>query len=324
MAKHKCAVIIPTKNALPIFQNVLEAILRQKTEWPFEIIVIDSGSTDGTTDFIRSFPEVRLIDIDPRTFGHGRTRNQAIAASDAEFVAFLTHDAQPFDENWLTNLVAAAEQNERIAGVFGRHVAYDTASPFTKADLDKHFKGFMAHPLVVDRDTDPKRYENDIGWRQFLHFYSDNNSLMRKSIWEKHPYPDVEFAEDQIWARDMIDLGYKKAYAPNAIVYHSHDYNVLEQLRRAFDESRNFKKYFGYRLGPSLGSLPFVLIRSTVKVFRQRMDQEKYGNVCLKNRLSRSLRQNAVLIGHYLGANQERLPVQFKNRLSLDYRLFKS
>jgi glycosyltransferase involved in cell wall biosynthesis len=324
MTFYKCSVIIPTKNALPLFREVLNAVCRQETSWPYEVIMIDCGSTDGTQECATSYPNVRLIEIDPKTFGHGRTRNQAIEAANSEFVALLTHDAKPFDEHWLANLVATAEQDVRIAGVFGRHVAYENQSPFTELELDEHFEGFLRHPLVVDRDTDPKRYQNDIGWLQFLHFYSDNNSLMRKSVWREHPYPDVEFAEDQLWAKLVIDKGYRKAYAPGAVVYHSHDYNPWERLRRAFDESRNFNKHFGYHIVPSFPAACSSIYRVILASFSCRIDPDRYGVVTPIDRCKRTVLSVSKIIGLYLGTNHERLPKPINNFLSLDYQLYKS
>ena len=322
MPKYRCAVIIPTKNAMPRFVRVLEMVRRQKTPWPFEIIVIDSGSKDGTLEYVNNRPDVHLIQIKPSEFGHGRTRNQAIAAADAEFVALITHDAEPLDKHWLANLVSAAEQDDRIAGVFGRHVAYNDASPFTKRDLDRHFAGFLNNPLVVHRDINPEKYANDQGWCRFLHFFSDNNSLVRKSVWEQMPYPDVEFAEDQIWARDIIEAGYAKAYAPDAVVIHSHDYSCIQQMRRAFDESRNFEKYFGYRLTGSLRQAIASAFGLCVRASVEKIDHEKYGSVSGIARAKRFGQQTALLTGHYLGSKHRVFPAWFQNILSLDKRLF--
>lgn len=323
MATYRCAIVIPTKNSMPVLRRVMDAVLNQNTPWPYEVIVIDSGSRDGTIEYLRSLENIRLIEIAPESFGHGKTRNLGIEIADAEFVAFLTHDAEPADSEWLAKLVAAAEQDERIAGVFGHHIAYDTASPFIKDDLDRHFKGFLDHPLVVHRDLDPGRYEKDIGWRQFLHFYSDNNSLLRKSVWKKIPYPDVEFAEDQLWARAIIEAGYAKAYAPDAGVYHSHDYSPSEQLRRAFDESRNFKKYFGYELSPRLVPALGAMARFSLQALRQDLDA-RHGKVSLRDRLLRARQRAGLVAGHFLGANHEKLPRQVTARLSLDNRVFKA
>lgn len=324
MARYRCSVVIPAKNAMPGLTQVLESVLTQETPWPFEVIVIDSGSRDGTVEHVASLEGVRLIEIAPESFGHGRTRNMGVAAADAQYVAFLTHDALPADQHWLANLVAAAEQDSGIAGVFGRHIAYETASPFTRNDLDRHFEGFLAHPLVVHRDLDPQKYENDTGWRQFLHFYSDNNSLLRKSVWEKIPYPDVEFAEDQLWARAVIEAGYAKAYAPGATVYHSHDYSPLEQLRRAFDESRNFKKYFGYELGGTFLSFLKSLVEMPAQPFFQQLDQTRFGKVTVRHRLIRSGQRAGLVTGHFLGARHQLLPAGVSRVLSLDHKLYKA
>ncbi|WP_063991801.1 glycosyltransferase family 2 protein [Ensifer sp. Root142] len=323
MASYRCAVVIPTKNAIRVLPKVMDKVLAQRAPWPYEIIAIDSGSSDGTTKYLRGLTGVRLIEIAPRDFGHGKTRNLGVQLADAEFVAFLTHDAEPVDENWLVNLVSSAEQDPAIAGVFGRHIAYETASPFTKNDLDKHFAGFLAHPLVVSRDLNPVRYATDVGWRQMLHYYSDNNSLLRRSVWEHLPYPDVEFAEDQIWARTVIEAGYRKAYAPNAVVYHSHDYGIVEQLRRAFDESRNFTKYFGYKLSPGPGRALSTAGKFVVRAFREQLD-ERYGRVTLAHRVERAGQRVALVAGHCLGANHQRLPLAVSSRLSLDQKLFEA
>ena len=244
------SVVIPVKNAVGIIGDVLEAVTTQDTPWPYEVIVIDSGSRDGTLDVVARYPQVRLIRIPPQEFGHGRTRNRGIAESYGDFIAFLTHDAIPEDAHWLAKLVAPMEAHPEIAGVFGRHIAHRGASPCVKRDLELHFEGLHAFGTVL-RLEDGKRYQQDPGYRQVLHFYSDNNSCMRKSVWERIPYPDVNYAEDQLWAKTIIERGLSKGYAHDAVVRHSHDYGVIETFRRSFDESSALKSLFGYLLADS-------------------------------------------------------------------------
>lgn len=316
-----CTVVIPTKNGMPRFKSVLQMVLRQDTPWPFDVIVFDSGSSDETVAYAKAQAKVRTISIEPKDFGHGKTRNRAIAATPAPFVAFLTQDAEPVDETWLAQLVAAVEQDERIAGAFGRHIPWPDADPFTKRDLERHFASFLAHPLVVHKELDPEKYSTDEAWRQFLHFYSDNNSCLRRSVWEYIPYPDVDFAEDQIWARRVIESGYAKAYAPGATVYHSHSYGIFEELQRSFDESRNFKIYFGYMLAGNLRmalrSLAGLCL-SDVK-YARRNAQAGISIGCVVRRLF----SNVMLVtGHYLGSHHEIIPVPLQRKLSRDYKLF--
>jgi len=324
MTKPYCTVIIPTKNAMPGLRAVLEQVLDQQTPWPYDVIVVDSGSKDGTVSYLKEVDSVRLIEIPAASFGHGKTRNLAISQTDSKYVALLTHDAQPANKQWLKNLVSTAELDERIAGVFGRHIAYDHASPFTKRDLNAHFDQFLSVPRIVSRDTDLQRYESDVAWQRVLHFFSDNNALLRKAVWDKIPYPDVEFAEDQLWAKSIIEAGYSKAYANEAVVYHSHDYTPLEQLRRAFDESLNFRKYFGYQLAPGLLGTIGRMFRVSLGAFRDNLDTNLYGHVSVPHRFHRATLGVALAAGHFLGTNHHYLPAAVVRRISLDQALFRT
>lgn len=316
----KASVIIPTKNPGAVFRRVLDRVLEQVAPWPFEVLVIDSGSSDGTVEFTRSREQVRLLTIPPQEFGHGRTRNFAIARSSGDFAVLLTHDALPADTDWLRNLVAAVEQHPEVAGAFGRHIAYPEASPYTHRDIDAHFQGFLAHPVIVGKDTDRARYEQDQGWRQFLHYYSDNNSCLRRTVWERFPYPDVEFAEDQIWARDIVEAGWQKAYAHDAAVYHSHDYAVFERLQRAYDEACAFRTLFGYRLGGSPGQMA----RSIRWLCGNDWRWGRQNGLPMKEIAHRLAEDVALVLGHGLGARAESLPEWLRTRLSRDKRLFLS
>lgn len=316
----KASVIIPTKNPGSIFTQVLAQVMAQETDWPFEIIVVDSGSTDGTLDFIRKHADVKLVEIPSAEFGHGRTRNLAISRAEGEFCALLTHDALPASPFWLARIVEAVEQSSDIAGAFGPHFAYPTHSPYVHRDLHMHFEGFRQFDSVLSRDTDPDRYVRDESWRQVLHYYSDNNSCMRRSVWEKIPYPDVEFAEDQIWAATVIEAGWKKAYAVDAPVYHSHEYRMFEQLQRAFDESLAFRRLFGYRLGASLGHAFLTGAYLSVNDWRWgRTNGVPFGHIA-----RRMCNNYALAFGHALGTRGDRLPENIRVFLSRDKKLFKS
>jgi hypothetical protein len=108
----------------------------------------------------------------------------------------------------------------------------------------------VKHPILLSKDTDENRWSSgDQGWRQLLHFYSDNNSALRRDVWNLIPYPEVNYGEDQVWARKIIEAGYTKIYAPSACVYHSHNYNSDETYARSKTEAAFFFEHFGYELG---------------------------------------------------------------------------
>ena len=88
--------------------------------------------------------------------------------------------------------------------------------------------------------------DDDEGWRKILHFYSDNNSCLRKSVWRSLPLPCVPYGEDQLWADMVIRNGYEKLYVRDAVVKHSHDYDTNDTFERAATEAEFFSSCFGY------------------------------------------------------------------------------
>ncbi|BEG76739.1 glycosyltransferase family 2 protein [Achromobacter xylosoxidans] len=316
----KASVIIPTKNPGPIFARVLDAVCSQTTDFPYDVLVIDSGSTDGTLELVRHHtdPRVRLHEIPSKEFGHGKTRNAAVAMTRGDYAVVITHDALPATDNWLAAMVNAADADPSIAGVFGRHLAYPEANPYTKRDLDRHFQNFVHKPVVWLEDR--ARYDRDQSYRQYLHFFSDNNALIRRSVWLQLPYPDVDFAEDQIWAQKAIEAGWKKAYSHDGAVFHSHDFPIFETLQRSFDESYALYRLFGYVLTSGLAHL----VLSTLRQTREDLAYARRTGIWRDQPrivLQMPLKNLARAIGHYLGSRAERLPRKVRNWLSRDRRM---
>src|SRR5258707_1708280 len=94
------SILIPTKNGAKDLDACLAAVYSQKGTGPFEVIVIDSGSTDATLEIARRYP-VRLERIPPETFHHARTRNYAAGLAKGEVLVFLSQNAIPASGTWL-------------------------------------------------------------------------------------------------------------------------------------------------------------------------------------------------------------------------------
>lgn len=298
--RHKAAVIIPTWNAGESFRAVLNALVSQETDWAYDMLVVDSGSTDNTVEIIREFEDrgVRIHEIPNSEFQHGRTRNLAISLTSAEFVGVLTQDAVPANAQWLANLVKAFDLGDSIAGVFGPHYTYPDASAYVRHGQDRHFANLASLPHVAEWSVVAQGMEwGTIQHQQWLHFYSDNNSMMRRTVWEKIPYPEVHWAEDQVWAWEIIKQGYQKAFAHDAYVIHSHNMTEAAQFKLSKIEGDLFLRFFGYRFEKNpeevRASLEYLNARDIEFAKKHRIDKAVLENQMILNK--------AQVCARYLG-----------------------
>ena len=259
MTRAEVSVVIPTYNGGDRFRSVLKTVLSQELSRAFEVVVVDSGSEDGTAELLErvAAKDSRLAvhAISPEDFGHGKTRNFAIECASGQYIAMLTQDAMPASNTWLDTLLNGLFRSDDMAGVVGRQIPYADAPLCSRRELYDHFERLKASADVVRMD-DLNRYAADESYRQVLHFFSDNNAALRRSVWNEIPYPDVPFGEDQLWADAVIKAGYAKAYLHDAVVYHSHAFSAREMYRRQREEAAYHGREFGYRIVPKLRDVP--------------------------------------------------------------------
>ena len=250
-------VVIPTYNGELYLRRILEALRVQKINGEFEVLVIDSGSTDATLEIVSQYPEVRLHEIKNSEFGHGKTRNLAASLAQGTFVAYLTHDAIPDHDGWLRELLAPFAIDDRLKAVMGKQnprpgcfplMRYEIASVFARFGPDFGTTVFYGDKALS-------------GQLDAITFYSDVNSATRREfLLETISYRDVPYAEDQMFGRDLIEAGYWKAYAPRASVEHSNDVTLHEFGLRIFDETVGLR-----RIGTPIGRLSIAgVIKYTV------------------------------------------------------------
>ena len=250
--KITASIIIPTFNGGDDLKFTLRAISNQKVDFLYEIIIIDSESNDGVLQTIDE-KRTKIISIKKAEFQHGKTRNDAASYAVGEFLIFITQDATPSCKSWLYDFVHAMKIFSEAAFGFGRHFARPTASPFIKKEISDHFEKINRYPLLINSKSNiASNFNSNIEYEQFLHFFSDNNSIIKRSVFSKFPFPEVEFGEDQLWANSAIKRGLTKLYCPNSSVLHSHNYDFTEGLKRSWTEAVFFKNEFGYDLGKGI------------------------------------------------------------------------
>jgi rhamnosyltransferase len=266
----KISVVIPTKNDAIGIARCIDGILRQ-TILVNEILVIDSGSSDGTQTVAKSYPQVRVIEIPPKNFNHGETRNFGVRETSGEFILFTVQDAWAYDEHWIENLLSGFI-HERIAAVWGAQVVAERPD----TDPIEWFRPISSPALHVFDFRCQKNFQSQTSDVQLRACSVDNvTALYRRTALSEIGFRQTTYGEDAIFGRDAHNSGWGTAYNPAARVFHYHleDYkisikkSVLSSILRhtLFGVVPNNPKFqpiqiawqLFRRLGPNIGGMLF-------------------------------------------------------------------
>jgi rhamnosyltransferase len=219
------SVVIPVKDGGADLVRCLDAVVGQQVDEEVELVVVDSGSSDGSVEVARQHG-ARVEEIPPEEFNHGRTRNLAAELAQGDVLAFTSQDAFAADEHWLARLVAPLRSSPSVAGVYGRQLPHEGATP-----PERYFLDFLYGPDPrVQRWTGPGQptFEATL--------FSNVNAAMPRAVWREFPFADdLIMSEDQEWSRRVLLAGRELVYEPRAVVHHSHAYTVTGAFRRFFD-----------------------------------------------------------------------------------------
>ena len=301
----RLSVIVPTCNAAPWLDRQLQALLTQTTP-PDEILLVDSASTDDTPEIAARFADrlpLRRLPIAREDFDHGGTRTMAAQEARGDILVCLTQDAIPADKHALARLSAPFASPE-IAVTYGRQLPHPDATPFAA-----HLRAFN-YP-----DTpEPPRFFADrerLGLRAV--FCSNSFAAWRKeALAQAGFFPSrLLFGEDTLTVAKLLALGYGAQYAHDALVFHSHNHSLAEEVRRYFDigafhgmEAAALLHTYG---GAGGAGRRFVL--SELRALAA-AGQGRLLPLCLA-------RNAAKLLAYKLGLRARRLPLFLIRRLSM-------
>ena len=294
------SILLLTKDGFQDLERVLPAIFAQKNAPPFEVVAIDSGSTDGTLDLLRQYPVV-IHEIAPQDFHHSRTRNFAASLAKGQTLIFLSQDAVPATDEWLQHMCSNFD-DASVAAVYGRQIPKVGSSMERQDALDA---------VYGEQKTvkDPAR-RTGTGYR-FYHF-SDVNAAIRRDIWDTVRFPeDLKVFEDLGIAKSILDSGWKIVYEPKAPVYHSHSHTTVGLFKRYFDIGYTLKVLKIWDVPGTRNSL----LRDGWKLVRNKFT--RVSDSTTRRSAGHGLRQDvAKSVGLFLGLNQNCLPLLLKRRLS--------
>ena len=212
------SIIMRSYNEAWALKETLPALAAQEYH-RWELIVIDSGSTDGSQELIRAARPAQFVQITPAEYKPGRVLNQGMRLAHSEFGIFLNADATPQGANWLRPLVAAL-QNPKVAACFGRQIPRPDCQAVFANDYDRCFG--------------PHRES-----AKWDHFFSMVSSGLRHDVWSRRGFrEDLQYAEDDEYTRWCRAQDYEVAYVPDSIAMHSHNYTPEQSYKRSFGDAR--------------------------------------------------------------------------------------
>ena len=185
----------------------------------WELIVIDSGSTDGSVELIKKAAPRHFIQIKSKDYNPVRVLNCGMQMARGEFGIFLNADATPVGNNWLRPLVTALH-DPQTAACFGRQIPRPDCRAVFAHDYERCF----------GQNREASRWD---------HFFSMASSGLRKDIWAKRGFNEqMQYSEDDEYTRWCVAQGYRIAYVPESVAMHSHNYTAQQAYQRSYGEAR--------------------------------------------------------------------------------------
>lgn len=211
----RVSIIIRTLNEARHLGDLLTMVARQHVGgFEPEVVLIDSGSTDGTLEIARAHG-ARITTITKQEFSFGRSLNRGCAFATGEILVFISGHCVPVDEHWLAALCQPLAEG-RASYAYGRQIGDDDSNYSERRIFAKYFP---------DRSAIPQE-----GF-----FCNNANSALLRPVWEAHPFDEeLTGLEDMELARRLVHAGHRIGYVAEAPVFHHHR-ESWAQVRRRFE-----------------------------------------------------------------------------------------
>lgn len=308
-------IAIPVYRPDEKFDRLVKRILKQEA-LPKKLILMNTECeactatalrerVDGIMDAVGEYSvEVEVIPVKKEEFDHGGTRHLATCHSKSDYLLFMTQDAVPCNRELTEELLEAFEEVKapKLAVVYGRQLAAKHATETERITRSFNYPKESRIKTAADIETLGIKtfFCSDVCAMYDLRLYRMLGGFERKTI----------FNEDMLYAAKAIDAGYAVYYCAEAKVIHSHSYSYEAEFKRNFDLAVSQKQHpevFAYVSSEKEG-VRFVL--DTVKRLAEKglfFEIVDFG-----------IRTVAKYAGYLLGKNYEKIPMQYREKFSMN------
>ena len=211
MTSPRVSIIIRCYNEADHIGKLLHGISEQSVS-DYEIVLVDSGSTDGTLEIARAFGVDKIEYIEPSNFSFGRALNYGCTAAEGEYCVIASAHVYPKKDNWIETLIGKLD--DEVALTYGKQRGNDVTT-FSENQI---FRQWFPEYDIETQDHP---------------FCNNANAAVRRSVWEDFEYDEeLPGLEDVDWAKRVQDAGYEISYVSEAEVVHVHDETAREIVNR--------------------------------------------------------------------------------------------
>jgi glycosyltransferase involved in cell wall biosynthesis len=228
----KVSIVIPVKDAGEEFEFNLRKIKWQKGIKDIELVIIDSGSQDGTVEISKRYTD-KVFQIAPNEFHHAGTRNLGAERATGEFIVFMVQDAIPVGDRWLYRMIHPIIQGEASA-VTPKQIPRSDADLYSGWAVWGHNK-YMCYDRDRIYDSSFKDYFTSLDLQYKRAMVSLNNVCLalRKSIFDAYKFRS-SYAEDLELGIRLLKDGHALMFQSSNAVIHSHNRSAMYFFKRSY------------------------------------------------------------------------------------------
>ncbi len=214
MSNPDISIVIRTLNEERYLRDLLGGIQDQRTDFTYEIVLIDSGSTDNTLSIANEYG-CKILHISREEFSFGRSLNRACEVSQGKFLVFVSGHCTPYDRAWLQNLVEPLKAG-KAQYCYGRQLG----GSHTYWSESQIFLKYFPEQSSLPQEG----------------FYCNNaNSALLTEVWRRYKFDEeLTGLEDMHLAKRLVANQGLVGYAGDACVYHLHN-ETWKQIQRRFE-----------------------------------------------------------------------------------------
>jgi glycosyltransferase involved in cell wall biosynthesis len=250
------SVVVPFHNAAKYIERCVMALISQTyPSSAYEIIMVDNNSTDNSADFVRKHPQIKLLSETKK--GSYAARNQGVAESRGEIIAFTDSDCEPASK-WLDKISEALHTPG--AGLIQGGRLYTTKS-----------RGM----LLLEAYESERAFYTFSGKADGLYYGYTNNMAVRRDIFDRcGPFLEVMRGADSIFVNRVIDCYSPDIirYVPDAVIRHLEITGAQDYLRKRASYGRSLQQNYSLRKSTNRK----MTITERAKIIRATIERKRY------------------------------------------------